>query len=374
MIYLDYSATTPVHDEVLDSFCKVSKKFIGNANSLHRLGVESKQMIDAATKQIADLLNIKEEEIIYTSGASEANNLVIKGICFRYQNRGKHIITTHLEHSSILEPLHYLESLGFTVDYAELKEDGTVDLEKLEKLIREDTILVTIASVSSELGIRQPIEEISKIVKQYPKCFFHSDMTQSIGKIEIPLEFVDLASFSAHKFYGMKGIGCCIRKEKIELIPLIHGGESSSIYRSGTPALPLIVSLAKALRLAVTDLKKKEEYVRQLQQYLIEELQKNSEIVINSTEKSIPYIVNFSVLSVKPETLLHALEKHDIYISTKSACSSHKLESEAVYALTNDLERSSHSLRVSISADTKKEEINLLIQSLNQCLEELVMR
>ncbi len=374
MVYLDYSATTPVNEEVLDSFCKATKTFIGNANSLHTLGVESKKMIDKATKQIASLLQVKENELIYTSGASEANNLAIKGICLRYQNRGKHIITTQLEHSSILEPLEYLKPLGFTVDYVKLQEDGRVDLEHLKSLMREDTILVTIASVSSELGIEQPIKEISEIVRKYPKCFFHSDMTQSIGKIEIPLSYVDLASFSAHKFYGIKGIGCLVKKEKIELLPLIHGGESTSIYRSGTPALPLIVSLAKALRLSLTNLNRKIEYVTELQQYLISELQKNPEITINSTDYSIPYIVNFSVTKVKPETLLHALEEYEIYISTKSACSSHSKESKAVFALTHDKERSSHSLRVSISVLTTKEEIDYFIEKLNLCLEELILR
>lgn len=374
MVYLDYSATTPVNEEVLDSFCKATKKFIGNANSLHTLGVESKKMIDKATKQIASLLQVKENELIYTSGASEANNLAIKGICLRYQNRGKHIITTQLEHSSILEPLEYLKTLGFTVDYVKLQEDGRVDLEHLKSLMREDTILVTIASVSSELGIEQPIKEISEIVREYPKCFFHSDMTQSIGKIEIPFSYVDLASFSAHKFYGIKGIGCLVKKEKIELLPLIHGGESTSIYRSGTPALPLIVSLAKALRLSLTNLNRKIEYVTELQQYLISELQKNPEITINSTDYSIPYIVNFSVTKVKPETLLHALEEYEIYISTKSACSSHSKESKAVFALTHDKERSSHSLRVSISVLTTKEEIDYFIEKLNLCLEELILR
>lgn len=374
MVYLDYSATTPVNEEVLDSFCKATKTFIGNANSLHTLGVESKKMIDKATKQIASLLQVKENELIYTSGASEANNLAIKGICLRYQNRGKHIITTQLEHSSILEPLEYLKTLGFTVDYVKLQEDGRVDLEHLKSLMREDTILVTIASVSSELGIEQPIKEISEIVREYPKCFFHSDMTQSIGKIEIPLSYVDLASFSAHKFYGIKGIGCLVKKEKIELLPLIHGGESTSIYRSGTPALPLIVSLAKALRLSLTNLNRKIEYVTELQQYLISELQKNPEITINSTDYSIPYIVNFSVTKVKPETLLHALEEYEIYISTKSACSSHSKESKAVFALTHDKERSGHSLRVSISVLTTKEEIDYFIEKLNLCLEELILR
>lgn len=374
MIYLDYSATTPTNEEVLDSFCKATNMFIGNANSLHNLGVKSKKMIQEATKQIASLLHVKSDEIIYTSGASESNNLAIKGICSKYKNRGKHIITTKLEHSSVLEPLEYMKSLGFEIDFVDINENGFVDLNHLKSLMREDTILVTIASVSSELGIRQPIEEISSIVKQYPKCFFHSDMTQSIGKIDIPLEYVDLASFSAHKFYGIKGIGCLIKKERIVLTPLIHGGDSTTIYRSGTPALPLIVSMSKALRIAFTDLNQKIEHVKKLHKLLENSLRENKYIVINSTENTIPHILNFSTIKVKPETLLHALEEHGIYISTKSACSSHSGVSSAVLALTKDELIASHSLRVSISNYTTKEEITTFVKVLNQCLEKLVLK
>ena len=165
MIYLDYSATTPVNEEVLKSYVETTKKIIGNPNSLHKLGVEAKSLIDAATKQIANILGIKPSEVIYTSGASEANNTAIKGICLKYKTRGKHIITTKLEHSSVLEPLNYLTKQGFEVEYVKIKKDGKVDLEDLENKMRPDTILVTIASISSELGIIQPINEIGKIVK-----------------------------------------------------------------------------------------------------------------------------------------------------------------------------------------------------------------
>ena len=177
MIYLDYIATTKTSDEVLETFVKCSKEFIGNPNSLHNLGVKSKNMIDSATKQIANLLNIKDNEIIYTSGASESNNLAIKGICEKYKNRGKHIITTSLEHSSIYGPIDYLIDNGYSVDFVKLDSNGQVDLDDLKSLIKEDTILVSICAVNSEIGILQRVEEIAKIVKSYPKCFFHCDMT-----------------------------------------------------------------------------------------------------------------------------------------------------------------------------------------------------
>ena len=173
MIYLDYSATTPVDDQVLESYIQTTKNIIGNPNSLHKLGLEAKMLIEAATNQIANILNLKPSEIIYTSGASESNNTAIKGICLKYQNRGKHIITTKLEHSSVEEPLNYLKNQGFEVEYVKLDDNGQVNLEDLEQKIREDTILVTITSINSELGVKEPIEEIAKIVKKHPKTFFH---------------------------------------------------------------------------------------------------------------------------------------------------------------------------------------------------------
>ena len=371
MIYLDYSATTKTNDEVLDTFIKCSKEFIGNPNSLHELGVKSKNMIDSASKQIASLLNVKENEIIYTSGASESNNLAIKGICEKYKNRGKHIITTSLEHSSIYGPIDYLIDNGYSVDFVKLDSNGQVDLEDLKKLIKEDTILVSICAVNSELGIMQPINEIAKLVKNYPKCFFHSDMTQAIGKIEVDISNIDLVSFSAHKFFGIKGIGCLIKKEKIELTPLIHGGKSTTVYRSGTPCLPLIVSISKALRLALENIKEKENYVSELNTYLKEKLSEYEMVRINSNFKSIPHILNISILNVKPETMLHALESKDIYISTQSACSASNSKSKAVYALTNDQERASSSIRVSLSYLTTKQEVDEFIKCFDLCYKEL---
>lgn len=370
MIYLDYSATTPVEESVLNSFVETTKKMIGNPNSLHKLGTDAKALIDAATKQITSILGVKKEEIIYTSGASEANNTAIKGICLKYQNRGKHIITTRLEHSSVIEPLNYLKNLGFEIEYVNLTEDGKVDLDDLKKKLRDDTILVTITSMNSELGIREPIDEIGKLLKDYPKVFFHSDITQSIGKEKINLENVDLASLSAQKFYGMKGIGALIKKENIVIEPLIHGGKSTTKDRSGTPATPLIVSMAKALRLASENLEEKEKKVKELNEYLRSELEKAS-ITINSPKDAIPNILNISIENIKPETILHALEEKEIYISTKTACSSNKNISDAVLALTKSEEKASHSLRISISYKTTKEELETFVKELVKIRNEL---
>lgn len=368
MTYLDYSATTPVNDEVLNTFNFVTKKYMGNPNSLHKLGVEAKNVINASTLQIAKILNIKENEIIYTSGASEANNTVIKGIAYEYKNRGKRIISTRLEHSSIYGPLKQLELEGFKVDYVKTN-NGIVDLNDLEKLMDDDVILVSICTVNSETGLLEPIDEIGKLLKKYPKCFFHTDMTQALGKVKIDLKNVDLASFSAHKIYGLDGIGLLYKKENIHISPLISGGKSTTIYRSGTPCVGLIASLSKAIRLSLESLDKRYEYVSNLNNILKKELSK-LDITINSNESCIPHILNISINPVKPETMLHALEAFDIYISTKTACST-SLESTSVFELTHDQILSRYSLRISLSYLTKMEEINYFIEKFSECLNEL---
>ena len=371
MIYLDYSATTPVNEEVLNSFIGATKKYLGNPNSLHKLGVEGNHLINMSTEQIKKVLNVNDVDVIYTSGASEANNTALKGIAFTYSNRGKTIITTKLEHSSINEPIKFLEKNGFNIEYVKLNSDGTVDLDNLEELMTEDVILVSICAVNSELGIRQPIEEIGKLLTKYNKCYFHVDITQAIGKVKIDLSNVDLFSFSAHKFYGIKGIGALIKKSKIIIEPLIHGGKSTTLYRSGTPSLELIVSMAKAIRLIYDNIDSNNEYVANLNNQLKNILSNYDKVSINSNEKCIPHILNISILGVKPETFLHALEEHNIYISTKSACSSNSSISDAVYEITKDSEKASHSIRISLSYLTKEEDIKIFKEVFDKCYKEL---
>lgn len=370
MIYLDYSATTPVNDEVLDTFIETTKKFIGNPNSLHKLGVDAKRLIDASTIQIANLLHVKEKEIIYTSGASEANNLAIKGVCFKYKNRGNHIITTKLEHSSVTAPCAYLQSMGYNVDFVELDANGLVTIDNLKKVIRDDTILVSISAVNSEVGFIQNIEEIGKFLKKYPKIIFHSDMTQMIGKIPCNIDDVDLVSFSAQKFFGLKGIGCLIKKENISLEPIIHGGKSTTAFRSGTPALPLIVSLAKALRLTFIDIDKKLEYVENLNKYLREKLMQVDGVHINSNMKCSPYILNISIKNIKSEVMLHALEEDDIYISTQTACSKGTVSIPLLEVFKNE-DIAQRSLRVSLSYLTTEEELDKFVEVFKRKMKEL---
>ena len=371
MIYLDYSATTPVDKRVINTFNKVCLEYPGNSNSLHKLGMEAKELEDYATRNIEKLLDLKGSEVIYTSGASESNNQVIKGVCSRYQNRGRHIITTLLEHSSVLSTVNYLANQGFTVDYVKIKDDGQVDLDHLKQLMTNDTILVSICAVDSELGIRQPLEEISNILKEYPKCFFHVDCTQALGKIPIDFSIMDFASASAHKIFGLKGIGLLIKKKNIVIDNLIHGGKSTTTYRSGTPALPLIVSTMKALDLILPNMEKNYNRLEQLHDKIINELKQYPDLFINSTKYSISYTINISLKNIKSETFVHAMDEYDIYISTKSACSSTNTMSDAVYAVTKDRERAMHSIRISLSYLTTEEEIDEFLRVFSICYQKL---
>lgn len=374
MIYLDYAATTPVDKRVLNTFNKVCIEYPGNSNSLHKLGLESKELEIYADESIKRLLNLKNYEIIYTSGASEANNHVLKGVASKYQNRGKHIITTYLEHSSILSTVNYLSSQGFIIDYVKIKDDGQIDLEHLKQLLTNDTILVSICAVDSELGIRQPLKEIAAILKEYPKCIFHSDCTQALGKIEIDFNLLDFASCSAHKIYGLKGIGLLIKKKNILLDNLIHGGKSTTIYRSGTPALPLIVSTMKALDLIMPNINKNYHYMEQLKISILNKLKEYPDVSINSTSNSISNIINISIKKIKPETFVHALDEYNIFISTKSACSSTNTMSDAVYAVTKDREKALHSLRISLSHLTTEEDITKFLEVFDICYKKLHLK
>lgn len=373
MIYLDNSATTMVDDRVLETFNKVCKNYPGNSNSLHSLGIESKELEEYATEKISNLLGVKPSEIIYTSGASESNNTVLKGVASKYKNRGNHIITTPLEHSSVLETCKYLESKGFIIDYVKIKDNGLIDIEDLERLLTDNTILVSVAYVDSELGIRQDIDTISKIVKKHPKCYFHVDATQAIGKIKVDPTSIDFISMSAHKIFGLKGIGLLIKKDNIVIDNLIHGGKSTTIYRSGTPALPLICSLMKALELVIPNIDKNYEYVSSLSRKIKDNLKKYDNIHINSTENSIPYIINFSVIRVKPETFIHTMEEEDIYLSTKSACSTSDI-SLSVDSIYHNREISMSSIRISLSYKNTTEEIDKFIKVFDKIYNKLVFK
>ena len=371
MIYLDYSANTPVDARVLEQFCAVERRCIGNANSHHQAGSAAKAEIDAATIKIASLLGVQPAEIIYTSGASEANNFALKGLARLSRHTGRHIISTPLEHSSVSGTLTALQEQGYEIDLLDVKQDGTVDLEHLKDLLRPDTICVAVTLVDSELGVVQPVQEIAAILKAYPHCHLHVDATQAVGKIPVSFEGVDTMSLTAHKFYGLNGIGMLIKRRNLALEPLIHGGESTTIYRSGTPTVALASSLACALDLAVTDLPNRVDHVAKLNAELRAALSTYPLVRINSPDHAIPHVLNLSVRNVKGTVFQRELDAKGVCVSVKSACSSDGLPSRAVFAVSRDRRNALSSWRISLSHLTTEDEIKAFLQAFDVCYREL---
>ena len=371
MIYLDYSATTPVDLEVFDTLSKVTKNFVGNANSIHSLGQKSSELLESATKQIADIFGVNPSEIVYTSGATEANNMALIGTALANHKKGKHIIVSKLEHPSIYAICDYLKTMGFEISYVNNDKEGLIDFDDLKEKVREDTILVSICAVNSEIGVRQPLKMIRQIIKKENMgTIFHSDMTQAIGKVSVNMHDVDLASMSGHKIFGPKGIGFLYKSSMVKITPLIYGSGKSNDLKPGTPPLPLIASLSKAIRLASDGLEKRERFVSLLNDKITSSLSKYPNIIINKTKYSIPQILNISVMDVMPEVMVHALDKHEIYVSTNTACSSGDI-SNSVIAIYNDINRAKHTLRISLSYVTTTEEVNRFLEIFKEEYENL---
>ena len=371
MIYLDYSANTPADPRVLDRFCTVERSCIGNANSHHQAGAAAEEEIDAATMKIASLLGVQPAEVIYTSGASESNNFALKGLARLSRHVGKHIISTPLEHSSVSGTLTALQEQGCEIDLVDIQRDGTIDLEHLKDLLRPDTIAVAVTLVDSELGVVQPVDKIAEILKDYPNCHLHVDATQAVGKIPVSFEGVDTMSLTAHKFYGLNGIGLLLKRRNLALEPLIHGGESTTIYRSGTPTVALASSLASALELAVNELPERAAHVQKLNAELRAALSRRPDVRINSPEHAIPHILNLSVQNVKGTVFQRELDAHGVCVSVKSACSSDGLPSRAVFAVSRDRRNALSSWRISLSHLTTEAEIQEFLQVFDVCCQQL---
>jgi cysteine desulfurase len=327
MIYLDNSATTKPYKQVLDSFIKVSEDFYGNPSSLHKIGGQAEKLLQQARSQVARLLRVKETEILFTSGGTESNNLAIKGIAMAHRERGRHIITTSIEHASVHNAMVQLESLGYEITYVKPDSTGFVSPDSIQKELREDTILVSVMHVNNEVGTIQPIEEIGIVLKKYPKAFFHVDFVQGIGKVPLDLYHsgVHLATISGHKFHGLKGTGALFMKEGVRLSPLLSGGNQEWKQRSGTENVAGMVAMAKALRMTLELRTEKLDQMKSAMEILRNGISQINGITIHTPmENSAPHILNFSIRGLKAETFVHALEEKDIYVSTTSACSSKK--------------------------------------------------
>ena len=374
MIYFDNSATTRPYQEVLDSFHKVSQAFFANPSSIHYLGGEVEQLLQKAKEQAANVLGVKDSELIFTSGGTESNNLAIKGIAFQHMNRGKHIITTQVEHPSVLEACRALEQLGFEVSYIPVDQYGKVKPEDIEKEIRKDTILISVMHVNNEMGTIQPIEEIATIVTKHPKIFFHVDHVQGLGKIPLPFHHkgIHLVSMSSQKIHGLKSTGLLYIQNGTTLFPLLHGGGQEGSHRPGTENVAGQVAMVKALRITMERREKEFSKLETLSKKLRQLLATDKRITINSPEDGAPHILNFSVPGYKPEVIIHALGKKDIFISTKSACSSkHSDESAVLAACGLDTAITHSGLRVSLSFENNEQEVEQFFSALQSVLDEL---
>ena len=367
MIYLDYSANTPVDPQVLQRFCQVESSCPGNPNSRHQAGAAARALLEHATCSIASCLGAQPAEIIYTSGASEANNFALKSLAKLGQNAGRRIISTPLEHASVKGSLAALQQQGYQIDLVDLRPDGTVDLDHLRRLLGLDTVLVAVTAVDSELGTVQPVAQIADLLKEYPRCRLHVDATQAVGKLPVRFEGADTMSFTAHKFYGLNGIGVLVKRRGLELEPLIHGGESTTIYRSGTPTTALACSLALALETAVEQLPRRTEQVRALNALLRAGLAPYPKVRINSPDTAVPHILNLSVEGVKGTLFQRELDARGVCVSVRSACSSQGLPSPAVLAVSGDRRNALSSWRISLSHLTTEAEITGFLDAFDYC-------
>lgn len=369
MIYLDNAATTRTDDEILDDYYKLCKKYYANASSNHYLGREAARFLNASRKQIASLLGVKNVEVYFTSGATESNNIAIIGTCHAHKKRGKHLITTKIEHPSVLNVFKYLEKEGYEVTYLSVDSSGVISLDELKEILRNDTILVSIMGVNNEIGSIMPISECGRIIKENSNAYFHVDATQLIGKYKINMTNIDFLSFSAHKIHGLKGSGALIKKENVRIEPIIFGGKQEEGLRPGTLNWQVDVMLAKTLRKALENMDEKRAYIEELRDYLFDELSKIDKVYLNSTKKGSPYIINFSLEGYPSEVVVSGLEDDGFLVSTLSACSTNKVKKSYVLeALNLEPFRASSSIRVSLNQDITKKDLEGFIESLKKIL------
>jgi len=360
MIYFDNSATTKPYQDVIDSFVRVASDYFGNPSSLHQLGGMAEKLLSQARNQIAKLLNVKENEILFTSGGTESNNLAIKGTAMMYRGRGKHIITTEVEHASVRETMEQLKQLGFQVTYIKPDHDGRISVKAIEEAIRQDTILVSVIHVQNEVGTIQPINEIGSLLKDYPKILFHVDHVQGVAKVPLDIQEcgIDLCSISGHKFHGLKGTGALYLREGLQISPLFSGGNQESKHRSGTENVAGMVAMAKALRLTIENNKNKRLSLEKMMKYLRSELSDIPEISVHTPEVgAAPHIINFSIIGYKAEVFVHSLAEKGVFVSTTSACSSRQAEvSKTLLAMGIPADEAKSAIRISLSYENTMEE------------------
>lgn len=375
MVYFDHAATTPPDEEVIRTVAEVMARHYGNPSSLHRLGEDSEKLLNRARAVSAGALGVKSQELVFTGGATESNNLAIKGAAWQFIHRGKHLITTRTEHPSVMESMKQLESMGWEVTYLPVNAEGQVLPEQVQEALREDTVLVSVMHVNNETGTIQPVGDIGQMLKRCsPRVLFHVDGVQGFGKLKLSIQGsgIDLYSLSGHKLRGPKGVGLLYIREGLKLTPLMAGGGQEGGFRSGTENVPYIVAFAKALRLAVEGQEERAQKYYKLRDRLLRGLEEVPQLTINSSEQGAPHIVNFSFPGMKAEALLHMLEEEGFYVSTRSACSSKRSEpSRILLEMGKSKEVASSGIRISLGDEHKQADIDALLAVLRQSVQRL---
>ena len=372
VIYFDHAATTSPMPEVVSLYTEVATKYYANSSSAHKLGLDNSRLLNKAREDILKAFNLHNHEVIFTSGATEANNLALKGYMERYQNRGKHLIISNIEHPSILNTADHLSKYGYDVTIVPVSGDGKVKLENIKKAIREDTVLISIMGINNETGIIQPINEIATFIKQFPKIALHVDAVQAVGKINLPYNDIDLITVSLHKIGGLKGTGLLLKKKNIELTAMNDGGGQEKGYRSGTNDLAMAMTDAIAIKNTLTYIEQNKEYVASVTKPLYDYfLSKKDDVVVNSTFDN-PYTINISLLHKKASVFVEFLSVNNIMVSTHSACSS-KLDigSPTLLAMGKNPTLAKNSMRLSFSITNTKEEIARFIEVFEYGLKEI---
>lgn len=373
-IYMDNSATTRCYESSAQLMLKILTTDFGNPSSMHQKGVDAEKYLIEAKQIISRELKVQEKEIIFTSGGTESNNMSIIGVAMANKRRGKHLITTKIEHPSVKNTMSFLEEQGFEVTRLSVDSKGVINLQELADAVREDTILVSVMHVNNEIGAIQPLEEISKIIKEKnPDTVFHVDSVQGIGKIRIyPKKIgIDLLSASGHKFHGPKGIGFLFVNDKVKLNPIIFGGGQQKNLRSGTENVPAIAAMAHSLKLCYENFEEKKDNAYGLRRYMIEKLGRLDDVIIHGPldDTGASHIVSASFVGVRSEVMLHTLEEKGIYVSAGSACSSHKRAvSDTLSAIGLSKKEMDSNIRFSLDEDITKEQIDYCITEIEKVL------
>lgn len=376
MIYLDNCATTKPRNQVVKVMIEALEMDFGNPSSLHRLGMSSEKKIKEARRTIAQFLKVDERELIFTSGGTESNNIALQSIINKFTRKGKHIITTNIEHPSIYNVLKHYEQLGYEITYLKVNKLGLIDINELRNSIREDTILVSIVHVNNEIGIKQDIEGIREVIKESKsQPILHVDGIQSFGKVDLDLKGVGTFSFSGHKVHGPKGIGVLYLSKSLKLDPIVYGGNQESGMRSGTENVPGILGLGEAVRILLEKGKEEREYVYKIKEYFISRLvEEIDDVMINTSmdNRSSPYIVNVTFRRTRGEVLLHYLEDKNIYVSTTSACSSQgTTKSHVLKAIGLSDKEIEGTIRICLSYEIRKDDIDYVIDVLKESVNDI---